>query len=304
MEHRWTSTRKRRAITKPVCRRWIIEGISLDIGTELYLDLLKRCLMNLIHSGSEVREFAPSRSYKRLLFDWIFMPALRRSGARVVVPYEYDDEKRLNGTDWSPIAHTMIGKNRLDNLQFCIQHVLENGIPGDLIETGVWRGGATIFMRGMLKAFGDARRTVWVADSFEGLPKPDEENYPKDRGDIHHTHKELAVSVETVKENFRKYGLLDDQVRFLKGWFKDTLPHAPIEKLAILRLDGDMYESTMDGLNHLYHKLSPGGFLIVDDYGAVPACKEAVHDFRRDHAITEEIIRIDWGGVYWQKRSK
>ena len=201
------------------------------------------------------------------------------------------------------MAHTMIGRKRLDNLQNCIQHVLVNRIPGDFIETGVWRGGATIFMRAMLKAWGDTSRIVWVADSFEGLPEPDGLNYPKDRGDTHHTYSELAVSLQTVQENFRKYALLDDQVRFLKGWFKDTLPTAPIEKLAILRLDGDMYESTMDGLKNLYAKLSRGGFLIVDDYGAVPACKDAVHDFRRDNKISEEIIEIDWGGVYWQKQA-
>ena len=277
--------------------------MGLDTGTELYLDIMKRCLMNLIYSGSEVREFAPSRGYKRLFFNWFLLPALRRSGARVVIPYQYDIQNRLNGTDWSPMAHTMIGRKRLDNLQNCIQHVLVNRIPGDFIETGVWRGGATIFMRAMLKAWGDTSRIVWVADSFEGLPEPDGLNYPKDRGDTHHTYSELAVSLQTVQENFRKYALLDDQVRFLKGWFKDTLPTAPIEKLAILRLDGDMYESTMDGLKNLYAKLSRGGFLIVDDYGAVPACKDAVHDFRRDNKISEEIIEIDWGGVYWQKQA-
>ena len=275
----------------------------MDTGTELYLDIMKRCLMNLIYSGSEVREFAPSRGYKRLFFNWFLLPALRRSGARVVIPYQYDIQNRLNGTDWSPMAHPMIGRKRLDNLQNCIQHVLVNRIPGDFIETGVWRGGATIFMRAMLKAWGDTSRIVWVADSFEGLPEPDGLNYPKDRGDTHHTYSELAVSLQTVQENFRKYALLDDQVRFLKGWFKDTLPTAPIEKLAILRLDGDMYESTMDGLKNLYAKLSRGGFLIVDDYGAVPACKDAVHDFRRDNKISEEIIEIDWGGVYWQKQA-
>jgi len=277
------------------------EDFRLDAGTELYLDLLKRCLMNSIYSSSEVRDLVPSRTYKRLLFRHVLQPLLRGVGARVVVPYEYDDQKRMNGTDWSPMAHTMIGRKRLDNLQQCIQDVLENRIPGDFIETGVWRGGATIFMRAILKAFGDTSRVVWVADSFEGLPEPDENIYPKDKGDTHHTHKELAVSMESVEENFRKYGLLDDQVQFLKGWFRDTLPAAPIKKLAILRLDGDMYESTMDGLKHLYPKLSVGGYLIVDDYGAVPACKEAVHDFRQDHDINEEIVRIDWGGVYWQK---
>ncbi|MEZ6127605.1 MAG: TylF/MycF family methyltransferase [Planctomycetaceae bacterium] len=273
----------------------------MDEAGSLYLDLLKRCLMNTIYSDYEVCEFVPSRRYKRLLFRSVLKPLLNRSGAKVVVPYEYDWEKRRNGTDWSPMAHTMIGQNRLDNLQNCIQTVLEENVPGDFLEAGVWRGGATIFMRGMLKAWGNTSRKVWAADSFAGLPAPNEHEYPKDKGDQHHTFRELAISLETVQENFRKYGLLDEQVCFLKGWFKDTLPLAPIKELAILRLDGDMYESTMDGLRHLYPKLSPGGFLIVDDYGAVKACREAVHDYRTNHRIDEEIVTIDWGGVYWQK---
>ena len=111
----------------------------------------------------------------------------------------------------------------------------------------------------------------------------------------------LAVSIDEVKANFAKYGLLDGQVRFLKGWFKDTLPAAPIEHLAILRLDGDMYQSTIEALAALYHKVSPGGVIIVDDYGAVPGCRQAVHDFRAAHSIVAPIQDIDGIGVYWLK---
>jgi hypothetical protein len=194
----------------------------------------------------------------------------------------------------------MIGLRRLDNLQFCVEEVLSKNIPGDLIETGVWRGGATIFMRAILKAYGVKDRNVWVADSFEGLPAPNPERFPQDAGDLHHIMK-LAVSLDQVKANFERYGLLDDQVRFLKGWFRDTLPKAPIERLAILRLDGDMYESTMDALVNLYPKLSLGGCLIVDDYGAVPGCRQAVLDYRQLHGILDEIVQIDWTGVYWRR---
>lgn len=275
----------------------------MNQGAELYLDLMKRCLMNTIYSQYEFREFIPHRAYKKWLFRLLVLPQFRRSKARAVTPYNYDEDTRLNGRDWSPIAHTMIGKKRLDNLHNCIQRVLDQNVPGDFIETGVWRGGATIFMRAMLKAFGDTTRTVWVADSFEGLPRPNAADYPEDEGDIHHTHPELAVDLETVKENFRRYNLLDDQVRFLKGWFKDTLPTAPIERLAILRLDGDMYESTIQALTSLYDKVSPGGFVIVDDYGAVEGCRTAVHDFRKSRQIEDPITQIDWGGVFWQKRS-
>ena len=202
--------------------------------------------------------------------------------------------------DWPDVAHTMIGLKRLDNLQYCIEQVVLEDVPGDFIETGVWRGGSVIFMNGMLKALGVTNRKVWVADSFEGLPKPNETDYPADKGDTHHTYDYLRVTLDTVKQNFEAYGLLDDNVKFLKGWFKDTLPLAPIDSLAILRLDGDMYESTMDALSNLYFKLSKGGYVIVDDY-CILNCKKAIEDFRRKNSITDEIIPIDGSGVYWKK---
>ena len=111
----------------------------------------------------------------------------------------------------------------------------------------------------------------------------------------------LAVSQENVAWNFKKDHLLDSQVVFVKGWFKDTLHLAPIDKLAVLRLDGDMYTSTMEALDPLYPKLFPGGYRIVDDYGNVEACKKAVTDYRAKHNITESIIDIDGAGVYWRK---
>jgi O-methyltransferase len=134
------------------------------------------------------------------------------------------------------------------------------------------------------------------------FPKP-RGAYAADVGDKHWEYSgDLGVSVEQVKANFSRYGLLDDQVRFLKGWFSETLPSAPIERLAILRLDGDMYESTMDALRALYPKLSIGGFAIIDDYGALPQCRQAVEDYRREQGIVESIQTIDWSGVYWQRR--
>ncbi len=104
-----------------------------------------------------------------------------------------------------------------------------------------------------------------------------------------------------MQDNFRRYGLLDDQVRFLKGWFRDTLPDAPIERLAVLRLDGDLYESTIQALECLYDRLSAGGYVIVDDYGNVAGCRQAVHDFRAQRGINDPIRPIDWAGVYWRR---
>jgi O-methyltransferase len=147
-------------------------------------------------------------------------------------------------------------------------------------------------------------RTVWVADSFAGLPAPDAQRYAADAGDRHHEQSALAVSLEQVQENFRRYDLLDEQVRFLPGWFRDTLPAAPIDRLAVLRLDGDMYESTTDALTVLYPKLSDGGFCIIDDYGAIPGCRAAVEDYRAAHGLTEPITEVDWTGVYWRKNDR
>jgi O-methyltransferase len=186
------------------------------------------------------------------------------------------------------------------NLRFCVERIIADRVPGDLIETGVWRGGASIFMRGILAAYGVTDRRVWVADSFEGLPKPDP-RYAADAGDPHHTFKSLlAVSLDDVRANFEKYGLLDDQVRFLKGWFRDTLPLAPIERLAVLRLDGDMYGSTIEALEPLYPKLSRGGYLIVDDY-ALSGARKAVEDYRAANGITDPVNEIDWTGAFWRK---
>ena len=142
-----------------------------------------------------------------------------------------------------------------------------------------------------------------MADSFEGLPTGEVHRYPEDEAAdwLNPCWKPLAVSLEEVKANFERYGLLDNQVRFLVGWFKDTLPTAPIERLAILRLDGDMYSSTMDSLENLYSLLSIGGYAIVDDYDKHP-CKKAVDDFRSSHGITEELIYIDRQGVFWQRQ--
>ena len=213
----------------------------------------------------------------------------------------YDPALREVGRDWPSVAHTMIGVKRLANLRQLAEDVIQNEIPGDLIETGVWRGGACILMRAVLSAYDVTDRRVWVADSFEGLPVPDSERYPSDTGSDYHTFEELSVPIETVRENIAKYGLLDDQVVFLKGWFKDTLPTAPIEHLALLRLDGDLYESTAVALDSLYDKVSAGGYVIVDDYHVVKGCRDAIGDFIAARSISPELQEIDGVGVFWRK---
>ncbi|HUO40514.1 MAG TPA: TylF/MycF/NovP-related O-methyltransferase [Mycobacterium sp.] len=261
----------------------------------LYLDLLRR---NLTRYGMHERMPAGWPLRRRLLLKAVNALSSIRNGTS-----PFDQRRRELGLDWPAEAETMIGMQRLTSLQHCVETVLADDIPGDLIECGVWRGGACILMRAVLAAYGDATRSVWLADSFAGVPRSDPENYAADKG----IRADLAAGIlgvpETVvRANFERYGLLDDRVRFLPGWFKDTLHDAPIDRIAVLRLDGDLYESTIQALDALYPRLSPGGFCIVDDYLAVKACERAVTDYRAEHGISEEIVDIDGTGVLWRKQ--
>jgi hypothetical protein len=205
-------------------------------------------------------------------------------------------------------AVSMLPLARMDNIRGCIESVLRDNVPGDLIETGVWRGGACIFMRGVLKACGVTDRVVWLADSFEGLPAPDPDKFPLEAkvqsGSVmQKAYHNFAVGLEEVTRNFAAYRLLDDQVKFLKGWFKDTLPTAPIKTLALMRLDGDFYESTRNGLDNLYDKLSIGGYVIIDDYGedSWTYCRKAVDEFRAERNIEDPLIAVDSRCSYWRR---
>jgi hypothetical protein len=205
----------------------------------------------------------------------------------------------MKGDDWPLLGYTMIGEKRLDNIFQCIQDVEMDQVPGDFMECGVWRGGASIFAKGVFRALGVRRRRVWLADSFEGMPRLVEES---DKVDADHSlFNELSVSLEHVRENFQRFGLLDEDVLFIKGWFSDTLPTAPIDHLAVLRLDADHYTSTMDALNALYDKVSPGGYIIVDDYKTFVGCRNAITEFRSRHGVKEVIKDIDSQGVYWRR---
>src|ERR1039457_663209 len=157
----------------------------MDNSPSLYLDLLKKCLTYYLWgetaesvNPAEVLPFGNNFIFKA------FIGYLKKHNLQIMRRFEFDPDRRAKGQDWPPLADTMIGLKRLDNLQNCIETVLKDNVPGDMIETGVWRGGGSIFMRAVLKAYGSTGRTVWVADSFEGLPEPDAAKYPLDAGDI------------------------------------------------------------------------------------------------------------------------
>ena len=270
-----------------------------DTPTELYLNLLKRCLTRYELGESH-------RTLSALPLGWRRRPvaAVQRllgfADLELVLRAPFDPALREVGRDWPPDAETMVGLKRLDNLHELIRSIVRTGTPGDVLEAGVWRGGASIFMAAALKAYGDLARKVWVADSFQGLPRPSGA-YEPDTGDSHWKARQLSVTLEEVKQNFSRYDVLDERVVFLPGWFSDTLVDAPLTELALLRLDGDMYESTIDTLEPLYPKVAPGGYVVVDDYHAIPGCKAAVDDYRREHGIDAELVGVDWTAVYWQK---
>jgi len=213
----------------------------------------------------------------------------------------YDSQARELGLDWPSQAFTMIGLKRLRNICDLLETAIKTKIAGDFVETGVWRGGACIMARAVLNAYAIADRKVVLCDSFEGLPPPDPEKYPSDSGSECHTYTALSVPLETVKKNFSRFHLLDDQVVFIKGFFRETMANVPSRQIAILRLDGDMYESTIDPLNHLYDRISYGGWVIVDDYHVIPAAKQAVHDFLDSKGIKAKIEEIDGTGVFFRK---
>ena len=269
-----------------------------------YIALLKKSLINELYIENEARVVLVVDSLlNRRAFELGHLSGIGREVALLSLLRKAKDDgssvilrtRKPDGTsapvaemrNFTELSHTMVGRKRLNNIQTCIETVLDDDIPGDFLEAGVWRGGSCIFMRGVLAAYGIADRTVWAADSFEGVPPP---THPQDEGiDLSvGVLPVLAVPLEEVQALFKRYDLLDAQVRFLKGWFKDTLAAAPIERLAVLRLDGDLYESTMDGLVHLYPRLSTGGYLIIDDFGMRKLPHTAAEDLleiimRRSH---------------------
>jgi O-methyltransferase len=268
-----------------------------------YLELLRRALVNLIYPEHELQ------------IEWLesgAAPADRHARDRALRDIRYRDTSdfagliaaKQNGSVWRGkpwrFSHTMVGMRRLEHLQWCAERVFEDHVPGDFLEAGVCQGGASILLRALQVVHGEPHRRTWLADSFEGLPVPSHEadtNY-----DFSETKQPwLACSRAAVEDNFRTYDLLSDEVVFLPGWFRDTLARAPVSTLAILRLDADLYESTRDILLTLYDRVSPGGFIVVDDYDAFAPCRQAVQEFRSERGITAPIRHIDRMAVYWRR---
>lgn len=273
---------------------------------KLKLDFLKRVLLGFA-TQDLVSNFLKTNQYPNI--DLI----------KIELSKEIPLEKYNSNGDFEN-SYTMVGWSRLCNVHDSLDYIRENNIEGDLMETGVWKGGVCIFMAEYVRLY-KMNKKIYVADSFEGLPRPDTKNYSMIDKDIelynefNGSFKQdpnmgildsnglpqiFGVSLENVKYNFKLFNLLNDNIIFLKGWFKDTMVNNKIERLSLLRLDGDLYSSTMDVLNNMYNNVSKNGIIIIDDYG-LKRCKEAVTDFREKNSISDKIHHIDSCGVYWNK---
>jgi O-methyltransferase len=252
---------------------------------DAYLELLKLALCDLAGANTQTAYL----SYDKTI-------VYSRSPSAEELRY------RRVGKDWPLHGLTMTGLTRLDDLQWCVEAVVADDIPGDAIEAGVWRGGASMLMRATFDSLGEHERQVWLADSFAGFPTPNPESYPADGALDLSPHEFLSVAVEEVESYFARLGLAHD-LRFVAGFFDATMPGLRGGHWSIVRLDGDSYEATWTTLDALYPGLATGGYLIVDDYGFVGACREAVNDYRSEHGIDEPIEWVDWNCVRWRRVS-
>jgi len=200
---------------------------------------------------------------------------------------------RAAGMDWPLHGLTMVGLRRLDDLQRCVETVVDEGVPGELIEAGAWRGGASMLMRATLDSLGD-ERALYVADSFQG--------FSADHAAELSGFDFLAVPLEEVRESFARLGL-DRGVEFVAGFFEETLASLADRRWALVRLDADTYGSTRAALRALYPGLAPGGYLVLDDYGSFEGCRAAVDEFRSEHGIVEPLEQIDYTGARWRRAS-
>lgn len=198
---------------------------------------------------------------------------------------------------------TMTGPERMYALYGAVRHIARHGIPGAVVECGVWRGGSAMLAALTLLAVGDVRE-LWLYDTFEGMPPPGEADFAPQLG--RHADELLSgddglaagtravASLDVVRANMARTGYPDDQTRYVKGKVEETIPAQAPSRIALLRLDTDWYESTRHELEHLYPRLQSGGILIIDDYGWWDGARKAVDEFFADRCVF--LTRIDQTG--------
>eukprot|EP00941_MAST-03F_sp_MAST-3F-sp1_P001691 g1691.t1 len=267
-------------------------GSTSEFDTGIaYLDLVKRAVTNFLY------EVLPHPMMP--VADWDIFYRQRDFQHGGALPSCQGEGETVNFST----GITTVPKAALDFTQFAIEQVVANNIPGDLIEAGVWRGGLAIFMRATLKVLAtqhspsspftnicrngcNSARTkqVWAADSFSGIPFAENDEL------VNEWKERYAVDLDTVQDNFHRFGLLDDGITFLKGHFNESLPQAP-QVLSLIHADADSFDSTMDILENLYPRLAVGGYIIIDDFH-LDGAREAVIKYRAKRGITEALLPI------------
>jgi cephalosporin hydroxylase len=267
-------------------------------ATRRYLDLLRDALLDehylenelriehlleCIAAGAEVdpdKLADPARHMTGALRD------LRRARETGVLP------TAESGADISEaLAYAGLGGTRLDHLRACLEVVREEGVEGDIVDCGTGRGGAAIFMRGFLEAYELAGPRVWVADRFVA-----------GSSDGTGAGRRFRADLNTVRDAFAGFDLLDDRVVFLQGEPSRKLEDAAISEVALLRIGSHEPKEVRGVLDALHERVTPGGFVVVDAYAA-PGCEAAVDGFRAERGLAEPLERIDWSGVAWRKKS-
>ena len=202
-------------------------------------------------------------------------------------------------------SYTMVTNKNLIVLYNLVQRANSLDLPGDIVECGVWNGGSAAVM-GLSNIEGTHKyrnRTIWLFDSFQGLPPPTEQDGEEERANYFEGWGKGDVG--KTKQVFARLGVPLDHVRIIPGWFDATLRTAPVDSIAILHIDADWYESVKLVLDLFYDKVVPGGFIILNDYGTWQGCNQALADYFTEHGISDVMItQVDpAGGAYFQKVS-
>jgi cephalosporin hydroxylase len=264
----------------------------LERATSRYLDLLKSALLDEHYLDNEVRLWylADCISRNRAPDKAMLRDPVRQMKQKKL---QLENSRRTGAlseqSEWSALLpYTEVGRTRLEALEKCLDRVRAKGVEGHLVDCGTGRGGAAIFMRGYLDAYELTDRDVWVADSFRASK------------DAAAGLLNLSADLNIVRDGFQSFDVLDERVHFLQGLYGETLPGAPIDQVALLRIGGGVGGSSRDVLDALYGKVVPGGLVVIDGY-AEEACQRAVDEFRTVNGLEQAVERLDWTGICWQK---
>lgn len=200
------------------------------------------------------------------------------------------------------MKHTMTSVESLFYTYNATKYVIENNIPGDFVECGVWKGGNTMMVALTLMEFKERGRNIYLYDTFEGMSEPTNKDisYKDENANIvwaqsqKDNHTDWCYSpIDEVKNNLYSTGYPKEKLFFIKGKVEDTIPETVPEKISVLRLDTDWYKSTYHELFHLYPLLTKNGFLIIDDYGYWQGAREAVNEYVKENNIKIFMNRLD-----------